>query len=53
MKTKESLKSEETTLTQEELTDLSVDDKELATEIKGGAIAGIVIAATSDNNRNA
>jgi hypothetical protein len=52
MKTKESLKSEETTLAQEELTDLTVDDKELDAEIKGG-IAGIVIAATSDNNRHA
>ena len=53
MKTKETLKSEETTLAQEELTDLTVDDKELAAEVKGGggAVAGIVIAATSDNNR--
>jgi hypothetical protein len=51
MKTKENLKNEETTLAQEELTDLSVDDKEQAAEMKGGAIAGIVIAATTDNNR--
>ncbi len=53
MKTKESLKSEETTLAQKELTDLTVDDKELDAEIKGGGVAGIVIAATSDNNRHA
>ena len=51
MKTKENLKSEETTLAQEELTDLTVDDKELAADVKGGGVAGIVIAATSDNNR--
>ena len=50
MKTNESLTSEETTLAQEELTDLAVDDNEVP-EIKGGRIAGIVIAATSDNNR--
>jgi hypothetical protein len=52
METKENLKSEETTLAQEVLTDLTVDDKEQAAELKGGgAVAGIVIAATTDNNR--
>lgn len=51
METKENLKSEETKLAQEELTDLAVDDTEQAAQMRGGAVAGIVIAATSDNNR--
>ena len=53
METKENLKSEEPTLAQEELTDLAVDDNDQAAKMKGGggSIAGIVIAATSDNNR--
>lgn len=46
------LKTEKTNPAEEELVDLKVDEKQGA-EMKGGggAIAGIVIAATSDNNR--
>lgn len=53
METKENLKSEEPKLAQEELTDLAVDDTEQANKMRGGGgvVAGIVIAATSDNNR--
>ena len=50
MKAREKIKSEETKLAEEELTDLTVDEEQAA-EMKGGAIAGIVIAATSDNDR--
>ena len=44
------LKTEKTNSAEEELVDLKVDEEQGA-EMKGGAIAGIVIAATSDNNR--
>ena len=46
------VKAEEQKLSEEELIDLKVDDEQVS-EMKGGgaAIAGIVIAATTDNNR--
>ena len=46
------VKAEEQKLSEEELIDLTVDDEQVC-EMKGGggAIAGIVIAATTDNNR--
>ncbi len=53
MESKENLKSEETKLAQEELTDLAVDENDQAAKMRGGggSVAGIVIASTSDNNR--
>lgn len=45
----ENLKSEETKRSEEELADLKVDEEQAA-DMKGGPVAGILIAATSDNN---
>lgn len=45
----ENVKAEEPKRSEEELIDLKVDDEQVV-ELKGG-IRGIVIAATTDNNR--
>ena len=48
----QNVKGEVTKTSEEELIDLKADEEHVS-EVKGGggAIAGIVIAATSDNNR--
>ena len=46
----QNVKGEVTEASEEELIDLKVDEEQVS-EVKGGRIAGIVIAATTDNNR--